>query len=621
MRLRPGGRLTQTGASAMNKTLPTNLVVIFVLAAWSVWLFWPANSFDFINMDDDVYVTANAHVLSGLSWANVEWSFVGLKAGFWHPFTWLSYLLDVTVWGTGPGGFHRTNIFLHAANGALVFLLLRRLTGSLWRSALVAALFAVHPLRVEPVAWVGMRKELLGAFFGLLALVFYADYARAKTMGRRSPANYWLSFFFFACGLLSKPMVVTLPLAMLLLDAWPLSRFSVSNFQAEIGKLVWEKLPFLAAAAVVSVVTLFGDFHWIDPGEMITPVIQHSLGLRLENAVLSYVRYLAMTFWPVNLTPLYLYPVGYPFWLVTGAAVLLLAVSVVAFVVRHPCWRLGWAWYLVTLLPVIGLIQVGPHTHADRYVYLPLIGIFIALVWGLAQWLEQRRASRALVAGVAVLVLAAGSLRTRDQLMYWRNSGSLFAHTAAVTQDNYIAYALCGHYCAAKGLTDMAIENFVKSIEINPRYADAWNNLGLAVAAKGRQAEAMADYRRAIEINPGHVGALNNLGGALAATGKVEEAMDCYQRALKTNPNQAETLNNLGYLLSGQGRSTDAIPYYTSAVRVRPQESGFRMNLAAALMSSGRQEEGLAQYREVLRQNPELKQVRDYLEAVKSAGK
>lgn len=319
---------------------------------------------------------------------------------------------------------------------------------------------------------------------------------------------------------------------------------------------------------------------------------------------------------PVKLAPLYPYPPGFSPWAVAGALVLLAVITMLVLRARRRFWLAGWVWYLVLLLPVIGLIQVGPHSHADRYVYLPLIGLFFALVWGAAEMLAQWRASRTAVAGLVVLILAVCVARTRDQLWYWQNSGSLFAHTAAVTKDNYMAYALRGHYLAGRGIPDGAIESFVKSIEINPNYADAWNNLGLAVAAKGRSEEAVADYRRALKINPGHAGAWNNLGVALGAAGRTGEAIECYRRAIEISPDQAATLNNLGWMLAGQKKWGEAVPYYELAVRKQPGEPGFRLNLAAALMTLNRRNEALAQYREALRLDPELKEVRDFLKAV-----
>ena len=598
----------------MNKVLHSNWLLAVLLATLTLAVFWPATGFEFINMDDDVYVTANAHVLGGLSAENVRWAFAGLHAGFWHPVTWLSLQADATMWGMGAAGFHRTNILLHTANTVLVFLLLFRLSRSRWRSALVAALFALHPLRVEVVAWVSERKELLGALFSLLALWAYAGYAQ---IGKSNWRNYVLTLVFFTLALMSKPMAVMLPLVMLLLDVWPLRRndgfaWRLSNW----GLLLLEKIPFFVLALAMGVVTLYCDFHFVAPTGELMPLVQHPWPLRLENAAISFVRYLLMTFWPMKLAPLYPYPTAYAAGMVVGAVGLLLGISLLVLQARRAFWAVGWFWYLLMLLPAIGLIQVGPHSHADRYTYLPQIGLLLALVWGVAALLEKLHVSRVIAGVAAILVLGVCVALTRGQLDYWRNSGVLFARTAAVTENNAFAHALCGHYLAEHKQTDAAIVHFLKAIEIMPRYADAWNNLGLAVAAKGRREEAMADFRKAIEVSAAHEGAWNNLGLALAGAGRTAEAMECYRRVLAINPSSAATSNNLGYLLAGQGKWTEAIPYYEAAVREQPHEVGFRLNLGAALMNAGRQAEGVAQYREALRQNPALTEVRDFLKSI-----
>jgi protein O-mannosyl-transferase len=584
-----------------------------LLFALALAVYWPAAGYPFINMDDDLYVTANAHVLGGLSSTNLAWAFGGLKAGFWHPLTWLSLQLDATLWGPGPGGFHRTNLLLHAANTVWVFLFLRRLTGSLGRSTLVAALFAVHPLRVEAVAWVSERKELLGAFFGLLSLYFYARYAQKRTrVPRPSPLDYGLSLGCFALGLMSKPMVVTLPLVMLLLDRWPLRRIANARVSPANLRVLVEKIPFLALGAVAAWLTMKSTFHVTGMDGNAVVMFQHPLALRLQNAAVSCLVYLFQTVWPFKLAALYPYPNAYPAAAIAGAVALLGLLTVVAGRLGR-WWALGWSWYLITLLPVIGLIQVGPHAHADRYAYLPLIGIFTALVWELAEHWPPR--GKIFGVAAAALLLAAGTARTRDQLAHWQDSGNLFAHTSAVTRTNFIAEALLGNYLAGQNRPAEAADHFQRAVDWRPDYADAWNGLGLARRAQGRGDEAQAAFRRALAANPGHVGAWNNLGLALMAAGRDDDAMDCYRHALQFNPAEAAALNNLGQALMARGKFAEAIPYFERAVQARPEEAGFHVNLASALGHAGRINEAVAQYRLALNLNPGLDEVRKFLQA------
>jgi protein O-mannosyl-transferase len=591
-------------------------VISLLLAAVTLGVYWPVLHCDFAGYDDIVYVTANWHVLEGLNRAGVVWAFTDLTAGFWHPLTWLSLMLDATWAGRGPMGFHLTNLLLHTGGTVVLFLSLRRLTGALWRSAAVAALFALHPLHVEAVAFVAERKEVLSACFGLLSLLFYARWAQSK-IGNRQLAigNYLFSLGFFLCGLLSKTMVVTLPLLLLLLDYWPLGRVAGARVPgsgfpaAKTGpdtRNLWqwfrEKIPFFALALGAGLLTLHAErsIGAVSGSEA------YPLTMRLGNAVVSVLRYLGQTVWPVDLAVFYPYPGRLDPALVAGAVLLLAVISVsgIAWARRRPYWLAGWLWFLVTLLPVSGLIQVGAHARADRYTYVPLIGIFIMLVWGVGELVARAAAIR-----VAALLLAAGCLlacavRTRDQLQFWHNGETLFRHTLAVTRDNYLAMNNLGAALETRHQTDEAIALYREALRIKPDYLDAMSSLGSALALKGDNSGAIALYQQLLRLEPNHPDGHYNYGCALAALGNYAGAMDEYQAALKLRPDFPAAHNNLGIALAASGRPAEAAAEYQEAVRLRPEFTEARNNLANLLVNQGRLDEAGAQYAESLRLKP-----------------
>jgi len=546
-----------------------------------------------VDYDDGDYFFSNSHVQSGLTWHNVAWAFQTKHASNWHPLTWLSLMLDVELFGTDPAGPHLTNAFLHAASTVLLFLWLKRLTGAYWRSALVAALFGLHPLHVESVAWISERKDTLSGLFFMLTLLMYARYvqsdAKHQMSGVRSwvSGSYWLAVLFFVLGLMSKPMLVTLPFGLLLLDYWPLRRIvfptlnpgssRANSHSSNILHLCFEKLPFFALSAASSAATLVAQ------KEAVQPLAHISLSIRTMNAIVSYAQYLHKMCWPVNLAipyPHYGYP---PLWLFGLSVTLILATSLV--VMRWgrqlPFLVTGWLWYLGMLVPVIGLVQVGTQSMADRYTYLPLIGMFIVLAWGAGIGLERWRVPRPAITVMAILMLSACAARTMDQLRYWQNTETLFRHTITVETNNDVAYYNLGEYYFSQGRVDMALDCYSKAIELRPTYDDALNNLGVALAGKGKLNEAIARIRDAIHYNPDKADAYYNLGNIFVMQHKLGEAVSAYQEALQLKPAYPEAHNNLANVLVMQGHTDEAIRHYQETLRLNPAHDTARRQLRA----------------------------------------
>jgi Flp pilus assembly protein TadD len=581
--------------------------LLFGLVAWA---FLPAVRNGFINLDDGVYVYDNARVKNGLTWENIRWASTTLYFGIWHPLTWMSHMLDCQWFGLRPGGHHLTSVLLHAANAMLLFVVLRRMTGALWRPALVAALFGLHPLHVESVAWVAERKDVLSTFFVMLALWAYARYAveecrrqkaegkiGAKTAVQRAtkPGSsfgilpslfYLLSLLFFALGLMSKPMVVTLPVVLLLLDYWPLRRFELSTLRSQpstILRLVVEKLPFVVAAVLVSWITLRGAHQegWT------ASVAHYALTNRIANATYSYARYFLQVFWPTNLVAYYPLPATFPAWSVARAALLLLGISVASFCVarRWPYIVVGWLWYLATLLPVIGLvIQLASYSHADRYTYVPLIGLFVSLVWGGWELVRHwRRSARACVAAAVAAAIVLCVALTRQQLGYWTDAEALFRHALAVTRDNWMAHNNLGTALYRQGRYEEAILHFQECVRLQPRYPPGHLNLGNAFNRTGHVDESIRAYQTGLDLKPEEAEAQYSLATLLIGKGLPEEAIRHFQEVLRLQPNHAEAHNNLGTVLYQQGRTAEAIGQFQEALKFKPDYADARKNLDVVL--------------------------------------
>ena len=550
--------------AAERRTLP----IAVLLALATLLAYWPVVECGYLNLDDNVYVTANPAIWGGVTLAGARWAFTTTHAGLWHPLTWLSHMLDVQLYGANPAGHHATNLLLHVANVVVLLLVLVRTTGALWPSAAVAALFALHPLRVESVAWVAERKDLLSGLFGLTTIWAYARYAE-----RPDPGRYALVALSLALGLMAKPMLVTLPLVLLLLDRWPLRRGTSL-------RLVVEKLPLLALAAAAGVMEMVAAQRAGAVGHL----ARFPLEARLANALVSYARYLGKTLWPSRLAVFYPYPSAWPAWQLAGAAVLLAAVTTVAIVHmrRRPYLLVGWLWFLGMLFPVSGVVQAGSQAMADRFTYLPLIGLFVMAAWGgrdlLARWPVP---PPALEACALALLLALGCTTWR-QVGYWHDSTRLFTHALEVTSANWLAHNNLGDALAREGKLEEATRHFAESVRLEPSNPDAHYNLGVALHRQGRPAEATPHYREALRLAPDYPNAHNNLGVALLDGGEVEQAIDELQQAFLLRQD-AGTHFNLGLALATRGRTDEAIEHYREAVRLKPDFGAARQHLADAL--------------------------------------
>lgn len=564
------------------------LLICVAIALLVAAVFGRVISFDFVNYDDPIYVYQTPAIAAGLHWDSVRWAFTHIHGQNWHPLTALSHMLDCQLYGVAPAGHHFTNVLLHAATALLLFITLRRITGAIWRSALVAALFAIHPLHVESVAWIAERKDVLSGFFFVLTIAAYARYARTLT-----PGAYLLTLVTFAAGLLSKPMLVTTPFVLLLLDWWPLQRLRAGT----AIRILLEKVPLLFLSLGSCVATLIAQRQYIGVGEEL-PLVA-----RLTNAVVSYLIYVRQMFWPAGLAPFYPHregnvPVGE-----TAAALLFVTAASVAVLLARRSKRyllVGWLWYLGMLVPVIGVVQVGWQSHADRYTYLPQIGLSIAVVWLVADVALKLRVPRfalASVAGCVVILLASVAFA---QTGYWRDSETLWRHTLAVSPQNDVAENNLGILLADRGRYDDAIAHYRAALRLRPQNALAHLNLGNALVSRGEIASAMAEVRRALEIEPGNVDAHNALGVMRLQQGDLRGAIDQWTQALAVDRENGNAANNLAwvYATSSDPGLRDGTKAVALAAKAREISGGRNAlvlrTLAAAYAESGRFDEAIA---------------------------
>jgi len=493
--------LTTPSPSPEAERPPSRLVLALLLAAATVAVFGQVIGFGFVDYDDDVYVSANSHVQDGLTVAGVRWAFTTVAAANWHPLTWISLMLDRSIGGPGPRVFHLTNLILHVANTLLLFFVLDRMTGRRRPSAGTAALFAIHPLHVESVAWIAERKDVLSTLFLLLTLVVYAGF-----VDRPGPARRLAVVLMFALGLLAKPMLVTLPLLLLLLDAWPLRR------KEPWRRLLLEKAPLLALSIASAAMTLVAQGR----GRTIGSLAGYPLGVRAANATVAAATYLGKAIWPTRLAVFYPHPgPSLAAWTVAGAALVLAGLTLWTIRLRksHPYLLFGWAWYLVTLAPVVGIVQVGWQARADRYTYVPLIGIFVGVVWAVSGRFAHRPALLSRLASAALVLLGIAAF---VQASHWRDSETLFRHAIAVTGKNAVAHNNVGFALLRRGLPSQAVAHFAEALRIDPSYVDAHSNLGVALGRQGRIDEAILEFQRALDLDPGHQDARRNLARAEA---------------------------------------------------------------------------------------------------------
>ncbi len=586
------GKAEPKGQSAVT------LGICFVLFAVTWVVFGRTLSYPFINFDDYAYVYGNPEVRKGLSLHGIAWAFTHVHGGNWHPLTSISHLLDCQLYGLNAGSHHFTNVLLHSIAVILLFLLLQQMTGARWRSAFVTALFAIHPLRVESVAWIAERKDVLSGVFFMLTLMAYVRYVR-----RPSSARYWPVLFLFALGLMSKPMLVTLPFVLLLLDYWPLGRVRSTSSAAKsktrhadvrnvrsIGQLLIEKIPLLILSAASCVAALLAQAK----AQAIVSVQELPLTARISNAFVSCIVYLGQLFWPRSLGLFYPYAANN---LLVGEGVLaiaaLLVISTIFVVLRktHPYLITGWLWYLGMLVPVIGVIQVGMQAHADRYTYLPQIGLSFALVWGIndlsSSW-RHRRTILGVIGGLAIVVLTGCAW---IQTSYWSDSEKLWGHTLAVTPNTSLAEASLGDALLKEGRAREAIPYYEKALVLQPDDAEARNNLAYSLRQSGRLDEAIAQFRKVVELRSRHADpkkadAYSNLGRALVEKNQLDEAIDQYRHAVDLQPDTWNFHNSLGNALLARGLTKEAVVQYEKALAINPRSVAICGNLAWILATS-----------------------------------
>lgn len=603
--------------------------VVLILALLIIAAYWPVRSFDFIDFDDKLYVTDNTRVQAGLSAGNLKWAFTALQPVYWQPVTWISHMMDVEMYGLKPGGHHLTNFLIHLASTILLFTVLRRATGSTLRSAMAAALFSLHPLAVESVAWVPERKNVLGAFFWLLTIQAYLVYVRNP-----GAARYSLVLAAFILGLMSKPVLVTLPLILLLLDVWPLGRVSRTDGHP-VRACVLEKIPLVLLSIAVSAVTYQSQMQ----AGAIVSLDRLPMDIRISNALLSYVKYLGMMVWPSGLAVMYPYPeTAPPLYQTLCAGAALIGITILAIRSRRAYLTVGWFWYLVTLIPMIGLVQAGPQAMADRHTYVPIIGIAILVSWGAGDVVERWKWPAWLPACTAVSLVLICALLTRFQLRHWRDSAAVYEHAIQVTDRNTLAHNNLGTVYLKDGRIGAAVTQFLQAIRIRPDYVSAHYNLALTRLFLGEIDEATRHFEAVVRIDPNHADAHYNLGVILAQLGQLKKSETHISEALRIRPQDADAHHVMGLLLSRQGhfadaawRYSDAISikadfaeahynlgltlarqgkpaeardHFEEAIRIRPGDSRSHNNLGAALAQIGRTDDALAHFRKALEADP-----------------
>jgi tetratricopeptide (TPR) repeat protein len=640
--------------SYQRQQIVRQVLVSLALVIATVGVYLPVRHHEFVNLDDNVFVTENPNIRGGLTWQSVRWAFTAdlthddRNADYWRPVSYLSHAVDIELFGLRPAGHHLMNVGIHAAAAVALFLVLQSMTNAPWRCAFVAALFALHPLRVESVAWVSERKDVLSGLLFMLTLGAYVRYVR----GPFSMARYLVVLFLFALALMTKPMVATLPFVLLLLDYWPLGRtrwakpvVAGQNITATPGRLLKEKLPLFALAAASSVVTSWvqGNAGGIDFFVRAPP------GIRVANALVSYVGYIGKMFWPTGLAVWYPLRPGLPAAAVWGAGAGLVAVTAaVIWAARRMPWLVtGWFWYLGMLVPVIGLLQGGGESMADRFPYIPLVGLFMMLGWSVPDRAMERRIAKVMACLVAVAVLAVCVALSRIQVGYWKNSETLFRHALDVTQDNWLAHCnlakaseragriedAISHYEQALqirpafpeahislgvalwqvGRVQEAVEHFEQALRIKPDDAAAHNNLGLVLCQAGEVQKGIGHYEQALRIDPNYVEAEYNFGSALLQEGKFEDAIGHYEQVLRIKPDYAEAHAALGFAFGQIGKFEDAIRHYEQAVQIKPDYAVVYYNLGATFEQAGRIEDAIRQYRQALRVKPDFAEAQNRL--------
>jgi tetratricopeptide (TPR) repeat protein len=609
------------------------ICILLAIVTFAVYL--PVVNYQFINYDDNVYVVENQHVRSGLSWENIKWGFTAVHNTYWQPLIWLSYMLDCTVFGLNGGASHLINVGFHIANTILLFLVLTRMTKGVWQSAFIAGLFALHPLHVESVTWIAERRDVLSTLFWLLTMLFYARYAERPSAGR-----YLLTIAMFVLGLLSKPMLVTLPFVLLLLDYWPLGRFG--NAKCRLSRLLLEKVPFIILSAIASAVTFL-------TAQKIGAVVSIPFKERIVNAICSYLIYIEKMFWPVNLAVFYPHPAGYlpdSRAVVPAIAIILITVFVIYYGRRYKYLWMGWLWYLGTLVPAIGIVQVSSQGSADRYTYVSYMGLFIIVAFGAADLLRNVSYKKFIFTAAGLALLAGCALVTSAQLKYWKNSFTLFERALQVEESSYgtgnraagylseslinvpnspIIYNNFGNALRQMGRLDEAIKYYRFALRLDPSFLLSSYNLGQSLTEKGEYEEAIEQYKIYLgrDVNAGvlrekpyAVAALSNLGYCLVQEGKADEAVKYYRLSLGMDSNDIITHGRYALALSSLGQIDEAIEQCRIVLKAVPNDAEMHNNLGVLLGAKGDMEQAAESYRKALQINPNFQKARDNLDAL-----
>jgi len=575
------------------------LMCLFLVISIFV-VYWQVRNYGFVNYDDDIYVKDNLHVEKGLTLGSIAWALTATHASNWHPLTWLSHMLDFQLYGMNPGQHHLTNVLFHILNTLLLFFVFKRMTKDLWQSGFVAALFGLHPLHVESVAWVAERKDVLSTFFWMMTVWSYIRYVERSRVDR-----YLLVLTFFIFGLMAKPMLVTLPFVLLLLDYWPLNRFQIKNSETRMFSLslIWEKIPLFVISAASSFVTYIVQ----KSGGTVSPLDVISLKQRIANVMVSYITYIGKMIVPHELAVLYPYPKFISLWKVGSAGLLLVAISVAVFRIKRtkPYFAVGWFWYLGTLVPVIGLIQVGFQAMADRYTYVPLIGLSIIVAWGVPDILGKWRIKSVILAILSAIILSALTLCTGFQIRCWKNSIALFEHAKNVTQNNYVAYHKLGDAVLAEGQVDTAIKYYSEAIRIKPDFIPARINMGVALRKDGKLEKALDQLSKALSLKKNFATIHYEIGLTLEEMGRYDEAISHFRKVLRINPDHAKAYNNLGVILARQGEYKEAIASFYKAIRIDTRYAGAYYNIGKLFTNQGKFEDAILNYRKALLFNPD----------------
>ncbi len=640
------------------RTIYRDLLVCVFLVIVTFFVYEQVRTFEYINYDDNEYIVDNQVLANGFTWENVIWAFTDSidVSNYWHPLAWISHLIDVELYGMNLGGHHLTNLIFHILNTVLLFIVFRKMTGSTWRSGFIAALFALHPLHVESVAWLAERKDVMSGFFWMLTLWAYWRYANAPGL-----KNYLLVFLFFLMGLMSKPMLVTLPFVLLLLDIWPLGRIKIGQsvrtenrkHEVPLLSLIVEKIPLFLIIIPASISTFLtqdraGAVHSLD----VVPLYD-----RFANCMVSYVKYIEKMIWPTGLAFIYPNPGSPPVWQSVGAGLLLLAITFFAvyYIKRYPWFTVGWFWYLGVMFPVNGLVVIGPHVMADRYTYLPLIGLFIIVSWGSFELVKNRPHGKQLLVASTVIILTIFSLVTHRTAGYWKNTITACERALEVTDNNYVAHNNLGFVLAGQGNQGEAVWHYTEALRIEPDCILCMNNQGNALIKLGRTSDAIRLYSESLGTKPDQAGIHYRLGNALRDTGKMDEAIshyrkalqleplvgapymrlgdyffsigkvkvaiDNYRKALKIDPNQGDAHNSLAIVLTHSGMLAQALYHGRHAMRLNPDDPEIHNNMGIILAMQGRISEAVWHLQKALKLRPDYPDARDNLHKVLSAQK